>query len=849
MTLLDLALLLCPREFRAGYRRDFGAAQTLDAFDVARTGVALRVESIVRDTVLAARSLRRAPLFTFVSLLTLALAISVNAVVFGAIEATLLRPLPFVQPDRLAFLCSGNARNCSQMPNALIGEYQRRLRGMGEIAAWQYMSAALTGFGPPRSVNIGWTSANFFEVMRVRPELGRTFAAHDAQPGVRNLLISDALWRNQFNADPHAIGRVLHLDGAAWRIVGVTAAALQWPDWGDSPGANTYDVFEPLPSASFAYPNGNPHLNDLTIMRLAPGVSIAAVQQNLNRVTAAMKRAHPELKKFVVTAVPFTAYYHAHARNLLYLALAAVFAVLLIACANIANLLLARGMARSGELATRSALGAGRRRILQQLGTEIVLLACGGGLAGLALSWGELRLLAGLDAASVLPGIGHAHIDAAVIGFVFGIVAFASIVAGLIPAFILLRRDIQSKLKGAGRNADAGAGNAMRTALAVAEVALAFAVIVSSGLLYRSFVDLSSEPLGYNADHVYVATAVLFAPRFGPDAARVRFITDVQQRVAAIPGVTAAAVARPVPVTGMGAEGYLYRLPGRTYTDANTPGTVITAVTPDYFKALSIPLLQGRAFSARDRSGAARVAVVERRFAETAFPGKTAIGKQILLPSGNMWVPATIVGTVGDANQFDEFGNIPTMYVPAAQWPMQIAQIVIQTNGRIPNLRSDVARAVAAVDPLQAVQSFHSLQERVDGVIAPTRTTAALVGILAALALLLALAGIFAIVSYSVEQRRHEFGIRVALGGLPGTIVRLVLSGALRLAVFGVLLGIALSAVAAHLLGALLVHVSPFDPITFVAVILLVLVSVAVASVVPALQAAGLHPTEALRYE
>jgi putative ABC transport system permease protein len=840
MTLIDVALLLCPREFRDGYRRDMQGDFWRDAFDIARTGIALRLESLARDVVFALRTLAKARVFTIVAVLTLALAISVNATVFGAISSILLRPLPFAHSEQLAFLCNGSATNCSQMPNSLITKYRQALDGAGRIAAWQYTSAALTGNGVPRSVDIGWVSANFFDLMNVRPQLGRTFDAHDAQPGVREVLISDRLWRDRFNADPRVIGKALYLDGVAWNVAGVLPARLAWPDWGDAPAPSTFEVFEALPAGSFAFPRAKPFLNDLAIVRIRPGASIAQLQQKISSTTVLLQHSYPELKNLSVTAVPFAQYYHARARRMLYLALAAVLAVLLIACANIANLLLARNIARSGELAMRSALGAGSRRIVQQLSTEILMLSLAGGIIGLALSALELALLRGLNWSRMLPGAADAHIDGAVVAFTLVVAVLSAIVAGVAPSRVMLGRNLQPHIKRA---------KPLRTLLAMAEIALAFAVVLSSGLLYRSFARLASEPLGYQAKNVYIATTELFGPRFGSDAARARFIDAVQRRVAAIPGVAASAVARPVPLTNMGAEGFVYRLPGRSYPGGNSPGAIITQITPEYFKALSIPLLQGRGFTAADRTGAPYAAIVERQFARSVFPGQSALGKQILLPNGNAWVPATIVGIAADVNQFERFGDMPTMYVPAAQWPMEIAQIVVRTNAGVPNLALQVSRAVAAADPLEAVQRFRPLQSDVEALLAPARTSAALVGFLACVALLLALAGIYGIVAYSVEQRRHEFGIRIAVGARSSHIVRIVLFGALRLTLAGLAAGIILSVFAARLLTGLLTDFSPFDPVTFLAVVLLIVASITLASLVPSVRAARLQPSVTLRYE
>lgn len=856
--LIAFALWFAPREFREGYRLDFpeAAASRLsplrEAVDVLWAGVAMRFESLARDVTFAVRSLGKARLFTAVALLTLALAISVNAAVFGVVNSILFKPLPFVQPQQLAFLCPGSPSQtwCGQMSNGVIGALREHSHTIEGIADFQYQSYTLTGYGVPRSLDAGSVSANFFQVMAVRPELGQFFTSRDAKAGQRAVVISHRLWQDVFGGGSRVIGQSLVLDGQAHRIIGVVPQgfALPTPFGNGTPGEQQYDVFSAQPETSFHTLLG---LNDTAFVRTKPGVSSAQLQNDIDSAVAASVRANPTaLKGLQVTVRPFGAWFHRNARTFLYLAMAAVFAVLLIACANVANLLLVRGAARQGELAVRDALGAGRRRILQQLFTEIGLLVLAGGVLGIACAWFELRGLIAINPSTLVPGIQQAHLDGHVIAFTFVLMIVATLAGGCVPAMLATRTGAARALKSAGRGGDGSGAKHFRAVLVIAEIALAFAVVIASGLLYRSFDALAHGSNGVDARNIYVAVTSLYAPRWERPESRSAFVDEAIARIRALPGVESASAVRPSFAGGNGPEQGQFRLPGHRYAAGSEPSAIITQMTPGYLQSLRVPLLAGRRLNVRDTGSSARVAVVDAHFAAMYLSGKNPVGSMVLLPTGvkGTYLPTKIVGVTANITPSGELDN-PRVFVPNAQYPTYLPELFIKMSVPDPHLQAHVAAAVARADSRQAVQQMYSLSDRITSWSSPEKSGAALVGVLAAVALLLALAGIYAVVSYSVEQRRHEFGVRMAIGAARSDVFRSVLSRSLGLGAMGVILGIVFAALGVRFLSGLLFTVSPFDLPTFGFAAALLLLSVILASLVPAVRAARLHPSVALRYE
>jgi putative ABC transport system permease protein len=849
MTAIDLALLLCPREFRDGYRREFGAGHARDAFDVGKTGIALRWESLARDISLSVRSLRRGPLFTFVSLLTLALAISINAVVFGAIDATLLKPLPFVQPQRLVFLCPGES-TCGQLDNGIIGAYMRESKTLAQVGAFQYYPVTLLGRGLPRAMNVYAVSPDMFDVLGVRPELGTFF---DSNRWFGRVVLSDELWRSAYGANPRAVGRIVNLSGMHMRIVGIAPPRTYMPMPGRAPELAT-SLWASMPPYLFKQAQSG---NDWAIARIKPGVSPAAASADAQRIAKDLVRRYPVQEKGLsVGAVALSSVYRARTREFLLLMLAAVFAVLLIACANVANLLLARCTARNAEFAVRNALGGARSRIVQQVIVEIALLCCAGGAAGLLLAWLEMRTLIALGTASLVPGIENATIDARVVAFTTAAVVVSTIAAGVLPALLSTARNLGDALKPASRSGEARGAKAFRFVLGAAQVALAFAVIAASGLLYRSFVSAANADTGMNTANVYWATVSFNGPRFGRQQARAAFIDRAIGRIEALPGVLSAAAARPNPYLPDGAEDFRFKMPGRAYAKGTEPFALLTQITPQYFQMLKVPIVTGRNFTANDNAQSPDVAIVDEHFAREYFSGRSAVGARILTPVPDFADPsktdyrsARIVGVVRNIPVLGML-DAPRYYVPQAQLASHTAAFFVKTAEPDPHLRAQLAGVIATVDRREAIQDFDSLQHTIDAhTVASERLSAALSGIVAIIALVLALAGIYAVVGYSVERQRHEWGVRMAIGASRRSVIGGVLRAALQIAAAGVAAGIVIAAFCGRMLQNLLFNVSALDPVTFIAVGVLLFASVAIACAVPAIRAGSQPPSEALRYE
>ena len=866
--LIELALLFAPREFREGYREAFGAGGGIrDALDVAFVGISLRCESLGRDLLLAIRSLAKSPLFTAVVVLTLALVVSANTVVFGAIDAVLLKPLPFVQPDHLVFFCNHTEEtSCAGYgtPAGLKTIFATESRTLESVAAYSVMNLTLTGHGTPMSLQAYGVSDNIFHVLRVQPELGRFFVRKHS---LEDAVISDSLWRSEFGGDRRVIGQTAMLDGHVWRIIGVAPPQTVMPlVWGPPRTEKTlWFCFPPRVYSQMSLGYGGQ-----LVARTNTNAPLEAVRNDVQRIMQQVRSTYPSQLKYVrLEVVSFDDKFHSQSRALLLLALTAVLAVLIIASANVANLLFVRDMRRAGELATRSAIGASRRSIAQQLGVEVSVLMVLGGLLGLFFAYIELAVLRAIGSEAIIPGSENASIEARVLLMTFAAVAFATVASGLLPTLNATGMNLANALKSFGRGADPGLTRRVRTGLAATQVALAFTVVVASGLLYRSFVSATGAGAGMDTNGVYWASAMLMTPRYDKSSARSSFVNRVVAGVKALPGVAFAAIARGNPYLSFGHEGQGFRLSGRPYSNDlysdtfASPG-VIAQLTPHYFELLRMPLLEGREFTDHDEVSSARVVIVDRSFSRTYLKGRDPVGETIFLPR---IAADTLRSTQRDPSWFARFtparivgvvGNVPTpngipytwLYLPESQFPGRIAEIFVRMRVPDPLLRKHIAEVVASVDPQEALTDFDSLQNKIDQeFIAQYRAAAVLVGMIAFIALFIALAGIYAVLGFSVEQRQHEIGIRLAIGATQGDIVRDVVLDGLLIAALGISAGVVLAAISTRMLSNLLLGVSNLDVWTFVGTIFLLLASVVVASLIPALRAAKLQPMDALRHE
>ncbi len=804
-----------------------------------------------RDLVYAFRSLRKTPGFSSVIVATLALAIGANATIFSIVRAVVLAPLPYAQSERLVAL-EGRVQG-RPFSLSLPDFYDLRAASheFAAMAAYSSNAQILAGLGEPRKVSGTIATSDLFATLGTRPELGRFFNDADARSGAAKVVVvSDDFWRTAMHADPQAIGRDVLLSGDAYRVIGVAPPGFQQPLFHRGFARSQYWLVLPaVVTGSNEYSRGAHYFDG--VGRLRDGASVAGAGEELSTIFARLAIAHPaDDKRFGVATIGLYDELVGDVRPLLFAAFAAVAGVLLVACANVANLLLSRAATRDRELAVRVAIGASRGRIVAQLLTETFALALAGGILGAAGAALAVRAFVALDPPGI-PRIGDVSFDGAAVLYTLAVVAIATFAAGAAPAFALSNRNVAASLKAAGRSGDASAGRRLRGALVISEIALTLALVVAAGLVVRSFVHLTGESLGFDAGGIRAIGQVdLPDRRYGTDAAlQAAYFARGLERVRAIPGVSDAAWSCCAPFSDQDFS-LDFDIVGRPAPAGESPSALNNLVTSDYFKLFRIPILSGRAFADTDRAGSPKVVIVNEAFAKRYFPGGSPLGARITWggtpPPGSTQYDRTIVGVAGDVRDSYAKPQLPLIYLPDAQEPYSSETLYVRADS---SAALAAAAAVAGVDPSlpkPPVTLFATYLERDS---ARARVSALTLGALAIIALGLSIAGIFAVVSYGVAQRTHEFGIRMALGARAANIVRGVVGGAMRTALVGVLLGLVLAGAGTRFLADQLYDTAPLDPLTFGAVTLLIGFTTLAASFVPARRATQVDPVVALRYE
>lgn len=872
MLLFRAALGLCPGNFRREYgtaiRDDFALAfaeeravhGTVGALTYAlgATGdlfiTALReyAAMLFRDFSYAFRALRKTPSFTAVVVATLALAIGANAAVFSIVHAVVLAPLPYGDPDRLIAL---NALDHGTVFNFDLPDYAEIVHRNGAIfasyAAFHSERYTLTGQNEPQDLAGVQTTPRLFETLGLRPELGRFPNARETVRGAaKTVVVSDALWRTAFGADPSAIGKSVRLDGVAYRLIGIVPADFHQPQIRRGFQAADVWTFLPEDGAGTNYDRGW-HSFD-AVARLQPGVSLSRVAPGVDVVVRQLARRYPsEDARFSVTATSLADALVGNVRALLFAIFAAVGAVLLVACANVANLLLSRAASREREFSVRIAVGASRGRIIAQLLVETFVLAFAGGALGIALAYGVVAFFVANHPPSI-PRAEFVTVDVTSILYTLGVVVFCTLAAGLAPAFASSQRDVALALKNAGRGGDASSGARARSVLVACEIAMTLALVVGAGLVVRSFIALTAQPLGFEANLVTTVGGIdIPDSRYRTDAAREAFMTRTIARLRSIPGIEGVAWAFSAPFSTSNI-GTTFKIVGRPVRTGFEPGAAVDPVGPDYFRVLHGTLLGGRAFTDDDRLGSALVVIVNETLAHTFFPGRSAIGQHIVpsisLSPDNVDPTRTIVGVVADLRSSFTKQAEPEIYLPASQLPLGGSSLIVEAApGTDPS--AAVAAAVVSLDPLLPKPKVVALPSLLTHSVAVQQLTVAALTSLAFVALALSIAGIFAVVSYGVTQRTHEFGVRMALGADARQIVGMVLGGAMRLALIGIGIGLLVAGAGTRLLSDQLFDTQPLDPLTFASVTLLVIVASLIAALVPARRATRVDPIVALRYE
>jgi putative ABC transport system permease protein len=811
-----------------------------------------------QDLRYAARMLLKKPGFTLIAVITLALGIGANTAIFSVVNAVLLRPLPYAEPGRLVALWESNkqkldSRNSISYPNFF--DWRAQNQSFELMASYYTSGMALTGVATPVNLRSAVVSPDLFAVLGVNPQLGRWFVAEEEKPGARVAVISHSLWQRQFGGDPNIVGRALALSGKPFNVVGVMPAGFQFPIeaepvevWvSSSVDGEKSDPKEPAMNEQ----RGAHYLQ--AVARLKPNVTIEQAQAEMSAIAGKLEQQYPDSnKRYGAMVIPYHNDLVHDYSQALWLILGAVACVLLIACANVANLLLARATARYKEIAVRSALGAGRWRVIRQLLTESLLLALGGGLLGLLLAWWGTEALLRMIPEEV-PRLAEINIDRWVFGFTLLISVVTGIVFGLAPALQASKIELTEAMKEGGRGAGEGGGRGrLRGALVVAEIAIALVVLIGAGLLLQTFRKLQQVDLGYDTSRVLTASVELPDARYPKTEQAATFYRALLERVKALPGVEGASAIVPQPLSG-DVFSISFEIEGRNIPKSDHPSSHFRSVSPDYFSVMKIPVLAGRAFTERDDAKAPGVVIINETFAKRHFPNENPLGKHLKpglsLDGQKVW--REIVGVVKDVKHRQSLGRDyePEYYFPHAQMPIGSMSLVVRATNDPRSLAGAIQREVQSLDRDIPVSLIKTLDQYLGVAVAQPKFNALLLGLFAGLALLLTAIGLYGVMAYSVIQRTQEIGIRLALGAQTGDVLRMVLRQGLRLTALGLALGLAASYALTRYMQALLFNVRPTDPLTF-AVIALMLVSVALlACYFPARRATKVDPMVALRYE
>jgi putative ABC transport system permease protein len=811
------------------------------------------LETFLQDTRFALRNLRKNPGFTTVAVLTLALGIGANAAIFSVVNAVLLKPLPYPNSNQLVSLFNANLsegipRNGISYNNFVALREQNSV--FTELAGIQNHDLTLTGRGEPSVVHTADITPEMLSLFGVNPIAGHVFRAEDGVPGAAPVVVlNETLWRTQLGGDPNIIGSTVDLDKRPFAVIGIMPAGFHPPLTIETQQVWIPIVQDPLFS-NFIKRRGGHYFR--VTGRLKPGVSLAQAQAEMDAMSARFAKETPaENAGWTFQLVPLQEAISIDVRPALIVLLGAVGLVLLVACANIANLLLARATSRAREIAVRIAIGAGRARIVRQLLTESAVLGLLGGVTGIFLAYWGVRALISLLPPN-LPRANAIQVDDVVLGFALLLSVAASLVFGLAPAFFAADFNLRASLQeGGGRSGEGGHRTRARSILAVAEISLAMVLLVAAGLLVRSFARLTSVNPGFQSEHILTAQVSFPQFQYSKPEQWATIADDLMARVHAEPGLRDSAIGIPLPIMHSGVN-LIFDIVGAPPKSASSVRTAdYVSVSPDYFRILDVPLLKGRTFDQHDSMSSPRVTVISEAMARIYFPNQDPLGKLLVFgfPPGP-GVPREIVGIVGNVRDAS-LGKDPAsmMYVPFAQGPFWGAIIVSKTSLSMAAFADAIRRDSGAIDKDLPVNEIQSMSDAISGTVAQPRFRTLLLGLFGAMALVLAAAGIFGVISYSVSSRTHEIGIRVTLGAQRATILWMVLRETLVLAVVGLAVGIPCALAASRLLSHMLFGVSANDPATIAAVAFILTAVAVFAGYVPARRAMRVDPIVALRHE
>ncbi|HEY7910575.1 MAG TPA: ABC transporter permease [Blastocatellia bacterium] len=804
------------------------------------------MESLIQDLRYALRVLIKKPGFTAVAVITLALGIGANSAIFSVVNAVLLRSLPYEDGDRLVWIW-GTQPQLDKAPVAPANflDIKEQNEVFDNVAAFRGQSGALTGQYEPERVRVAAVSADFFSLFKVLPLLGRVFNNQDEQSGnTQVIILSHALWQRRFGSNPGILDQKLTLNDRPYSVIGVAPAEFQYPTYADLWIPLVFDAKEKSIRDTHSLS---------AVGRLKPGASIEQGQANIGLIAATLEQNYPRTNTGIgMRIVPLKEQITGSIQTQLLIIFAAVGFVLLIACANVANLMLARAASRQKEMAIRTALGAASSRLARLLLTESVVLAVVGGVLGLLLAYWGTQLLVSASPTHI-PRVKEIAVDLRVLGFTILLSFLTGILFGITPALQARRTDLNETLKEGGRSSSQGLGGyRMRKIFVVSQMALALVLLISAGLMIKSFLKLQQVDLGFNERNLLTMQVTLPRSKYNDGQTRAAFFQRAVDRIKALPGVEGAGAITNLPLSGAN-DSTSFIIEGREPSpDGKAPLTEYRSITPDYFRAMGIGLVKGRFFDETDQPNTSKVAIINESLARRFFGDQEPIGQRIGLSGPPDW--REIVGVVRDVRHYGPDNEPkPETYVPYNQNQasyLQYGSMALVIRGENPsNLVSGVRGEILAVDSSQPVYNAKSMEQVVADSVAQRRLDTLLLALLAAVALLLAAVGTYSVMAYTVAQRTHEMGVRMALGAQPRDVIKLVLGQALSLALIGVTIGLGAAFGLMRFVSGLLYGVSLADPVIYIGLALLLGAVAILASYFPARRATRVDPLSALRSE
>jgi putative ABC transport system permease protein len=804
-----------------------------------------------QDSAFALRMMRKNLGFTIAAIMVLGLGIGANTAIFSVVNGVLLKPLPYEHGDRLLMLrqtSSSSGLMGSSVSVSELMDYRRQNRSLDALVEYHNMQFILLGRSEPEQVETGVVSWNYFDVFGVKPLVGRDFVPDDEKAGAPAvLLLSFEYWERSFGGDPTIVGKIFRMNDKPHTVIGVLPPFPQYPQ--------ENDVY--MPTVACPFRSGPPMIGNRQMRmvrmfgRMKPKIKPTEAEADLSAVAASMNREFPsdysEGADLKVDVTPLKTGLTRDAKPTMLFLLAAAGFVLLIACANVANLNLARMVRRERELGVRTAMGASRVRLFRQLLTESSLLALIGGGIGLVLATGGIRLLAAY-VARFTPRANEVHIDATVLLFTLGVALFVSVLTGTAPA-VARRESLITTLKEGGSQSTLGSARGkLRSALIVAQVSVSFLLLIGAGLMVRSLINLQHVDPGFRPENVLTIQLSLDFSRYTTNEKTLSFFDSLLEKAKALPGVTSVAAAGVFPLDKSPAFNNQFDIEGQQGNDTGKPIAEFNVISPGYLQVLGIPLLSGRDFDRRDRPESTKVTIITQSVAQRHWHNEDPVGRRISLDNGKTWTQ--IIGVIGDVHEhgLDQPAN-DLIYLPFAQYPQNGPALMARTQGDPMAVARTVVQRLYEVDPNQPAGRIQSLEQfRADSIAAP-RLTANLLGLFALLALAIAAAGIGGVMALSVSQRTHEIGVRMAIGARPAEIIRMILGQGMALALAGVAIGLFGAFALTHALKSLLFGVTPTDPLTFLGVAAVLGAAAFAACYVPAHRASRIDPNIALRVE